>query len=71
MTFRSHTRKEVMEALMNGKKAFRLDSANHGQDDVLIGSKEECIRDVVDNEGENVFWTQGWLLIEVYDITEA
>ena len=48
MQFRSHTRREIAEALANGAQAWALDT-NSGDDDVLIGKREEVTSDVLDH----------------------
>jgi len=65
MALRSHTSEEILAAFRRGEKIFVLDSGTHGGDDVLIGSREECLQDVIDNEEEDVFETQGWTLNEI------
>lgn len=65
MTLRSRTAKEILAAFRRGEQIWRLDSGAHGSDDVLIGSKEECLQDVIDNEGRDVFSDDGWILAEI------
>jgi len=43
MNFKSHTRGEVARAIMQGQEVWALDTGNDGNDDVLIGSKQETI----------------------------
>jgi hypothetical protein len=45
--YKSHTRQEVMKALQEGKKVYILDTGAAGQDDVLIGTREECVADTL------------------------
>jgi len=49
MNFKSHTRREIAEALANGDQAWMLDTGSQGADDVLIGRLEEVTSDVLDH----------------------
>ena len=71
MTFRSHSEREIRDAFRRKETVCVLNSGTHGADDVLIGSIAECRQDVIDNEGEDVFETQGWTLSEIDSIEEA
>jgi len=48
MQFRSHSRREVAEAIANGDQAWMLDTGSQGADDVLIGEFEEVLQDILD-----------------------
>jgi len=65
MTLRSHTAEEILDAYMRGETICALDTGTHGQDDVLIGSLEDCRQDVIDTEGRDVFNEDGWTLSEI------
>lgn len=49
MTFklRSYTEEEVIAALENCSEVWALDTGNDGEDDTLIGSYAEVLRDVL------------------------
>ena len=65
MTLRSHTVEELLAAFRRGETICVLDSGAHGQDDVLIGSIEECRQDVIGSEERDVFEEAGWSLSEI------
>jgi len=65
MTLRSHTAEEILDAYTRGETICVLDTGTHGQDDVLIGSLEDCRQDVIDTEGRDVFNEDGWTLSEI------
>ncbi len=46
MNYKSHLETKIKEALKNGIEVWELDSRNAGEDDVLIGTKEEVIADI-------------------------
>lgn len=46
MNYRSHTQKEIEAAQKEGKEIYYL-STESGDDDVLIGSYNECLQDVL------------------------
>ena len=37
MTFRSHSRKEIEQAIHEGQRIWKLDTGTSGNDDILIG----------------------------------
>jgi hypothetical protein len=47
MNFKSHTRTQIVEALERHIPVYELDTANYGEDDVLTGSFQECLSDVL------------------------
>jgi len=47
MNFRSHSKKEIQEAQKHGKKIWMLDTGTYGEDDMLIGEKEEVFGDIL------------------------
>lgn len=47
MNFRSYTQVEIKRAIELGDEAWALDTGNDGEDDVIIGTKEECERDIL------------------------
>jgi len=49
MNFRSHTRREIAEAIAAGGQAWMLDTGTDGDDDVLVGSLEEVASDLLDH----------------------
>jgi len=65
MTLRSHTAEEILDAYTRGETICVLDTGTHGQDDILIGSLEDCRQDVIDTEGRDVFDEDGWNLSEI------
>jgi hypothetical protein len=46
MNFKSHTPATLLSAAATGQKIWELDSDTDGEDDVLIGEKDEVIRDI-------------------------
>ena len=60
MNFRSHSRAEVRDALAAGEQAYLLNTTT-GDDDVLLGSLEEVLQDILDHfELESL--PSGWSL---------
>lgn len=47
MKLKSHTKEQILNAYQNGKSIWELDTGNDGEDDTLIGSKEEVIFDIL------------------------
>ena len=45
--YRSHTQAQVTAALLRGEEVWALDTANQGDDDHLIGTRESVIADVL------------------------
>lgn len=45
--FVSHTMMQVAIALVTGPGAYYLTTGDAGEDDVLLGSYEECLQDVL------------------------
>ena len=64
MRFVSHTRNEVLLALSQGKSVFALDTGSDGDDDVLIGTEEECRQDVMTFH-KLEHWFEDWTLSPV------
>ena len=48
MSLKSHSIEEILEAYERGEKVYSLDSGNSGEDDILIGEKNEIIRNLCD-----------------------
>jgi hypothetical protein len=46
MNYRSHTQEEIRDAIARGTEVWVLDTGSDGQDDVLIGSREEVFQDI-------------------------
>jgi predicted RNA-binding Zn-ribbon protein involved in translation (DUF1610 family) len=71
MRFISHTRRAVIAALTKGEPVFALNSGSAGEDDVLIGTEEECRNDTlsyISPDGvspEDMAWPEGWTLTPV------
>lgn len=64
MRFVSHTRSEILLTLAQGKSVWALDTGNDGDDDVLIGTEEECRQDVMTwHTAKN--WPESWTLSPV------
>ena len=49
MNFRSHTRREIAEAIAAGGQAWMLDTGTDGADDVLVGELNEVVSDLLDH----------------------
>jgi hypothetical protein len=47
MKLNSNTKEQIFKAFTAGESVFELDTANSGNDDVLIGTEEECITDII------------------------
>lgn len=47
MNMKSHTREQIIDTLERNIPVYELDTADHGEDDVLIGDFQECLRDVL------------------------
>ena len=47
MRLNSNTKEEIFKAFLADEPVFELDTANSGNDDVLIGTEEECISDII------------------------
>ena len=61
MNFRSHTRREIAEAIAAGGQAWMLDTGTDGADDVLVGSLGEVTSDLLEHfELEEL--PEGWEL---------
>jgi hypothetical protein len=46
MNYRSHTEKEIRDAIAKGAQVWVLDTGPDGEDDVLIGSREDVFQDI-------------------------
>lgn len=46
MNYRSHTEEEIRDALARGARVWALDTGSDGEDDVLIGSREDVFQDI-------------------------
>jgi hypothetical protein len=46
MNYRSHTLEEIREAIARGAQVWALDTGPDGEDDVLIGSREDVFQDI-------------------------
>lgn len=46
MKYRSHTPEEIRKAIEQGAEVWVLDTGSDGEDDVLIGSREEVFQDI-------------------------
>ncbi|MCG6860217.1 MAG: hypothetical protein LJE70_02880 [Chromatiaceae bacterium] len=46
MNYRSHTREEIRDAIAKGAQVWTLDTGPDGEDDVLIGSREDVFQDI-------------------------
>ena len=61
---KSHTKKELLDAQTSGKKLWKLNTGNDGEDDILIGEKAEVIADIRSYyEIENI--PDDWTLTEI------
>lgn len=47
MKLKSHTKEQILNAYQNGEPVWELDTGNDGEDDTLIGFKEEVIFDIL------------------------
>jgi len=61
MNYKSHTRGEIRSALAEGKEVYTLDTGSAGEDDVLIGSADEVIADIL-NHHEIPTMPEGWII---------
>jgi len=60
MRYRSHTEEEVRDAVAKGTQVWALDTGADGEDDVLIGSREEVFQDICSLHDSSEFpphWT--------------
>lgn len=62
--FRSHTRNEVLAAIARGQQAWVLDTDARGADDVLLGTRDEVVADVLAHHGLDAL-PETWSLEEV------
>jgi len=46
MRYRSHTVEEIRDAVAKGAQVWALDTGPDGEDDVLIGSREDVFQDI-------------------------
>lgn len=46
MSYRSHTEEEIRDAITKGAQVWALDTGSDGENDVLIGSREEVFQDI-------------------------
>jgi len=46
MNYRSHTLEEIREAIARGAQVWALHTGPDGEDDVLIGSREDVFQDI-------------------------
>jgi len=47
MRFESHPKEGILLAFANDEQIFELDTDTSGEDDMLIGSRSECLADVL------------------------
>ena len=46
MRYRSHTEEEIRNAIAEGAQVWVLETGPDGEDDVLIGSREDVFQDI-------------------------
>jgi hypothetical protein len=46
LRYRSHTEKEIRDAIAKGARVWVLDTGSDGEDDVLIGTREDVFQDI-------------------------
>ncbi len=46
MTHRSHTKQEIRDAVARGAQVWVLDTGSDGEDDILIGNREDVFQDI-------------------------
>jgi len=46
MRYRSHTEEEIRNAVAKGAQVWVLDTGSDGEDDVMIGSREDVFQDI-------------------------
>lgn len=63
-----HTKAQIITALQHGVPVWRLNKNIDGFDDIRIGPAKECKREVIEEEGRDMFLDhppgRGWQLIE-------
>ena len=64
MNFRSHTRREVADAIAEVEQAWMLDTGSRGDDDVLVGSLEEVTSDLLEHFELDAL-PEGWELTRI------
>ena len=64
LKLKSHSEEEIRAAIARGEKVFALDTGNDGEDDTLIGNKEECLADILRHHEIDEL-PDRWTLIEV------
>jgi hypothetical protein len=64
---RSHSIQAIIEALASGQKVWRLDTGTSGEDDLLIGTRDQVEADIC-HHFERDDLPEGWELIEVTEI---
>lgn len=47
MTYRSHSKSEILHALKSGEPVWELDTQTDGKDDYLIGSYQDVVQDIL------------------------
>lgn len=62
MIYKSHSEEAIMHALRGGESVWILDTANDGDDDVLIGSYENVMFDILNHHELNSF-PRHWKLL--------
>ena len=62
--YRSYAETEVREAILKGTEVWALDTGNAGEDDMLIGTHEECLAAVLHHH-EIESLPDGWSLDRV------
>ncbi|KKN09857.1 hypothetical protein LCGC14_1042280 [marine sediment metagenome] len=61
MDYKSHTKEEITQALKDGKEVWRLDTGNSGEDDMLIGTHDEVVADILHHHELDTL-PEGWTL---------
>ena len=51
MNYRNHTEEEIRDAIAKGAQVWVLDTGPDGEDDVLIGSREDVFQDICSFQG--------------------
>lgn len=49
MNLKSHTKEEILQAYLDGKKVYRLTTDGHGEDDILIQDFDETKQNLIDD----------------------
>jgi len=69
MTSNSHSMEEISDAIQEGKEVYELDTNCSGEDDILIGSYDEVLSDVL-NFYELEALPKNWELVKINSLED-